>query len=45
MSSSFHPNGYELALGGKSNMINIFDLRRKKELKIIPAHNKLISDL
>lgn len=42
---SFHPNGYELAIGGQSNKINIFDLRRKKELKRIPAHTKLISDL
>jgi U4/U6 small nuclear ribonucleoprotein PRP4 len=43
--SSFHPNGYELALGGKNNMIDIFDIRRKKQIKTIPAHTKLISDL
>ena len=28
--SSFHPNGFEFAIGGKNNMITIFDLRRKK---------------
>ena len=43
--SCFHPNGYELAVGGKNNMISIFDLRRKKEIKLVPAHNKLVSDL
>lgn len=43
--SDFAPNGFELAVGGKNNMISIFDLRRKKELKRIPAHLKLISDL
>lgn len=43
--SRFHPNGFELAVAGKANLISIFDLRRKKELKHIPAHLKLISDL
>lgn len=42
---NFHPNGFELAVGGRNNMINIFDLRRKKEIKAVPAHTKLISDL
>lgn len=43
--SRFHPNGFELAVAGKTNVISIFDLRRKKELKNIPAHLKLISDV
>ena len=43
--SEFAPNGFEFAVAGKNNMISIFDLRRKKELKRIPAHLKLISDL
>jgi U4/U6 small nuclear ribonucleoprotein PRP4 len=43
--SRFHPNGFELAVAGKANVISIFDLRRKKELKSIPAHLKLISDV
>ena len=32
-------------MGGKTNMVTVFDLRRKKEFKRIPAHLKLISDL
>jgi WD40 repeat protein len=28
--SRFHPNGFELAVGGKANIISIFDMRRKK---------------
>ena len=43
--SDFNPNGYEIAVAGKNNTISIFDLRRKKELKKIPAHLKLISDV
>lgn len=43
--SSFHPNGYEIAVSGKSNMIDIFDIRHKIKLKSIPAHCKLISDV
>ena len=34
-----------MAISGKTNIISIFDIRRKKELKRIPAHLKLISDL
>lgn len=45
VSSCFHPNGFEFAIGGKNNMIEIFDIRRKKEVKSIPAHLKLVSDL
>jgi U4/U6 small nuclear ribonucleoprotein PRP4 len=41
----FSSNGYELALGGKSNMISIKDIRRLKTMKQIPAHTKLISGL
>ncbi len=41
----FSSNGYELAVGGKSNMITIKDIRRLKNLKQIPAHTKLISGL
>lgn len=43
--SDFAPNGFEVAVAGKNNIISIFDLRRKKELKRIPAHLKLISDI
>jgi len=28
--SDFNPNGFEFAVGGKTNMITIYDLRRKK---------------
>lgn len=45
LASDFAPNGFEFAVAGKNNMVSIFDLRRKKELKRIPAHIKLISDL
>lgn len=41
----FNNNGYELAVGGKNNMISIKDLRRKKSVKQIPAHTKLVSGL
>lgn len=43
--SDFNQNGFEFAVGGKANIISIFDLRRKNELKRIPAHLKLVSDL
>ena len=43
--SDFHPNGYELAISGRSNLISIYDLRRKKLLRSIPAHTKQISSL
>ena len=43
--SDFAPNGFEFAVAGKTNIISIFDLRRKKEFKRIPAHLKLISDV
>lgn len=43
--SDFKPNGFELAVAGKNNLITIFDLRRKNELKTIPAHIKLITGL
>ena len=43
--SDFHPNGYELAIGSKNNLVEIFDLRRKIAVKSIPAHTKLISSL
>lgn len=43
--SDFAPNGYEFAVAGKNNIIAVYDLRRKKELKRIPAHIKLVSDL
>lgn len=32
-------------MAGKNNLVDIFDLRRKKLLKQIPAHLKLVSDL
>jgi len=41
----FAPNGFEVAVAGKTNIISIIDLRRRKELKRIPAHLKLISDV
>ena len=43
--SDFAPNGFQFAVAGKTNIISIFDLRRKKEFKRIPAHLKLISDV
>lgn len=41
----FHPNGFEFAVGGKNNMVDVFDLRRRKQVKAIPAHLKLVSGL
>lgn len=43
--ADFSNNGYELAVGGKSNIISIRDIRRLKTMKQIPAHTKLISGL
>jgi U4/U6 small nuclear ribonucleoprotein PRP4 len=43
--SAFAPNGFELVAAGKNNLISVFDLRRKKEFRRIPAHLKLITDL
>lgn len=43
--SDFHPNGFELAIGGRNNLAEIYDLRRRVAVKTIPAHVKLISDL
>jgi U4/U6 small nuclear ribonucleoprotein PRP4 len=41
----FSQNGYELAFGGKSNIITVKDIRRLKTMKQIPAHTKLVSGL
>ena len=43
--SDFHPNGFELAIAGRNNLTEIFDLRRKSAIKTIPSHVKLVSSL
>lgn len=41
----FLPSGYHLAIAGDSNCISFWDLRKKAELCIVPAGDKLISDI
>ncbi|KAG5559345.1 hypothetical protein RHGRI_009026 [Rhododendron griersonianum] len=43
--TSFSPNGYHLATGGEDNNCQIWDLRKRKSLNVIPAHSKSISQV
>ena len=45
ISSDFHLNGYHLVTGSDDNTIRFWDIRRKNCFNMLPAHNKLISDL
>jgi len=39
------PNGYQLATGSDDNTVKIWDLRKKRNVEIVLAHNKLVSDI
>lgn len=42
---NFLPNGYQLATASDDNSVKIWDLRKKSNVQIIAAHNKLVSDV
>jgi len=42
---AFLPNGYQLATGSDDNTVKIWDLRKKRNVEIVLAHNKLVSDV
>lgn len=41
----FVPSGYQVATGGNSNSISFWDLRKQARICIVPAHQKMVSDI
>ena len=41
----FSPNGYQLASGSEDHSVRIWDLRTKRSLYTIPAHQSLVSQV
>lgn len=38
-------NGFQLTTASDDNSIKVWDLRKKGQVTVVPAHNKLISDV
>merc|ERR1719258_401586 len=41
----FHPMGHTLATGAEDNQVKIWDLRKRKQMQSLCAHNKLVSSV
>ena len=39
----FSPNGYQLATGSEDNTVRVWDIRKRKNVHTVPAHQNLVS--